>query len=142
MTEAAIPPPPAGFIPSPGRPTGYIAHNGPYFEGPDGDETVQRAFYPLTRHTNGLGIVHGGMLSAFADTLLAKAVFRKTGKVAVTMHLSLDFLNMARVGEWVIGESRVVRATNDIVFVEGALRVGERDVLRASGIFKLMQRHA
>ena len=29
------------------------------------DDTVEQAFFALARHTNGLGIVHGGMLSAF-----------------------------------------------------------------------------
>ena len=44
------------------------------------------------------------MLTAFMDGLLAAAVYRATRKTSVTIHLSVDFLHMARVGEWVIGE--------------------------------------
>ena len=35
---------------------------------------AEQAFYALPRHANGIGIVHGGMLSAFMDGLLASAV--------------------------------------------------------------------
>ena len=47
---------------------------------------------------------------------------------------------MARVGEWVMGEARMIRATKEVAFAEGRAYVGGRDVVRASGIFKLMNR--
>ena len=39
-----------------------------------------------------------------------------------------------------MGEARVTRATNDIAFVEGRAYVGTHDVVRCSGVFKLMKR--
>ena len=87
-----------------------------------------------------MGLVHGGMLSAFMDGVLAGAVWRGTGKAGVTIHLSIDFLHMARKGDWIMGEARVTRATNDIAFVEGRAYVGTHDVVRCSGVFKLMKR--
>jgi hypothetical protein len=36
----------------------------------------------------------------------------------------------------VIGESLVTRQTRDVVFVEGRLHSGGRDVVRGSGLFK------
>ena len=78
-----------------------------------------------------------------ADTLLmAGAVGRVTGGMSVTIHLSLDFLSMARAGEWVYGEGRVTRQTRDLVFVEGRIYIGEKDVLRGSGVFKPMRKKA
>ena len=134
----AVPPPPAGFTLSPPR-GGYSSHNGPYFDGPEG-EGARRAFYSLPRHANSLGVVHGGMLTSFMDGLLAGAVALETRKIGLTAHLSIDFLHMARVGEWVIGEARMTRATKDIAFAEGRLHIGGRDILRGSGVFKLMHR--
>jgi uncharacterized protein (TIGR00369 family) len=99
-----------------------------------------QAFFALDRHCNGLGLIHGGMMSAFLDGLLAAAAARATGATPVTIHLSVDFLGMGRAGEWVMGEARVTRATRDLVFVEGRCHVGERDLARASGVFKLMRR--
>jgi len=135
-----VPPPPEGFVPSKGRGP-FSSHNGPLFHKViEGEETTCHAFYALTRHTNGVGLVHGGMLTSFMDGMLGAAVFRATRKTGVTIHLSVDFLHMARAGEWVLGEARVTRATRDVVFVEGRAYVGQRDVVRASGVFKLMHK--
>ena len=137
--DTLVPAPPAGFILSQGR-GAFSARNGPYFHRPEPGETVEQAFFALARHTNGIGIVHGGMLSAFADGLLAGAVGRGAGKIAVTIHLSIDFLHMARKGDWVMGEARMSRATRDVAFADGRLQVRGVDIVRASGVFKLMDR--
>ena len=137
--DEAVPPPPAGYQPLERR-GGFSTLNGPYFHRPGEGETVEQAFYALKRHTNGLGLVHGGMLSTFMDSLLASAIHRGSGRVAVTIHLSVDFLHMARAGDWVEGEARMTRAARDVAFAEGRARVGATDVVRASGVFKLMGR--
>jgi uncharacterized protein (TIGR00369 family) len=135
---AAIPPPPEGFVAS--RPRGpFSTHNGPYFERAC-ENGAEQAFFILPRHCNQLGIVHGGMLSAFMDGLLAASVGRAAGAPSVTMHLSLDFLAMARAGEWALGAARVTRLTRDVAFAEGQVQVRGRDLVRGSGVFKLMHR--
>ena len=136
-----VPPPPEGVVESTGR-GAFSGHNGPYFHRAQMGELTEQAFYALPRHANGLGLVHGGMLSAFLDGLMGATVFRATRQTAVTIHLSIDFLHMARVGEWVIGEARATRSTKEICFVEGRAFVGSRDVVRASGVFKLMHKPA
>jgi uncharacterized protein (TIGR00369 family) len=138
--DEVIPGPPAGFVRSQGRGQ-FSTLNGPYFHRIGDGEFVEQAFYALPRHTNGIGLVHGGMLSAFMDGLLAMAVGHGTKKVAVTIHLSIDFLHMARQGDWVLGEARMTRATKEIGFAEGRLHVRGVDIVRASGVFKLMARH-
>lgn len=137
--DEAGPPPPEGYAPSEGR-GGFSTLNGPYFYRPGDGPVAEQAFYARARHANGMGLVHGGMLSAFMDGVLAGAVGRGTGKMAVTIHLSIDFLHMARVGEWVMGEGRLTRATRDVAFAEGRAYVGGRDIVRCSGVFKLMSR--
>ena len=135
--EETLPPPPEGFVLAEGRGL-FSTHNGPYFVRRREDELVEQAFFSLPRHCNGVGIVHGGMLSAFMDGVLAGAVWRGAQKRAVTIHLSIDFLHMARAGEWVHGEARLTRATREVAFAEGRAYVGSRDVVRCSGVFKLM----
>ena len=135
--DEAIPPPPEGFVESTGRGE-FSSRNGPYFHRPGGELTEQ-AFFALPRHANGLGLVHGGMLTAFLDGLMGAATFRAVRRPGVTIHLSVDFLHMARVGEWVMGEARITRHTSDVAFAEARAYVGSRDVIRGSGIFKLMQ---
>jgi uncharacterized protein (TIGR00369 family) len=141
LTDEVIPEPPHGFVRSQGRGQ-FSTHNGPYFHKPySGEGPVEQAFYALPRHANGIGLVHGGMLSAFMDGLLAAAAGRATGRVSVTIHLSIDFLHMARQGDWIMGEARLTRATKDVAFCEGRAHVRGVDVVRASGIFKMMTRH-
>jgi uncharacterized protein (TIGR00369 family) len=137
--DATVPTPPAGYAPFERR-GGFSVHNGPYFHRPGAAGGAEQAFYALKRHTNGLGLVHGGMLSAFMDSVLAQAVWSGARRTAVTINLSVDFLHMARAGEWIEGEARLIRATRDIAFAEGRARVGATEVVRASGVFKLMGR--
>jgi uncharacterized protein (TIGR00369 family) len=130
--------PPEGFVLQTGR-GAFTTHNGPYFA-KSTDDGVAQAFHALARHCNGVGLIHGGMLSAFLDGLLAGAAGRATGSTPVTVHLSIDFLDMGRAGDWVIGEARVTRITRDLAFVEGHASVHGRDLARASGVFKLLRR--
>ena len=132
--------PPDGFVRSTERGP-FTTHNGPFFHraAPIGAE---QAFFAETRHCNGMGLLHGGMLSAFLDGLLAAAVAIETRAVPVTIHLSVDYLGMGRAGDWVLGDARVTRATKELAFVEGRAHAKGRDLARASGVFKLMRRTA
>jgi uncharacterized protein (TIGR00369 family) len=140
LSEPAPPPPPAGFEPAIGR-GAFTTHNGPFFHRPNA-EGAEQAFFAVARHCNGLGLIHGGMLSAFLDGLLAAAAGRRSGATPVTMHLSVSFLDMGRAGEWVQGEARVTRLARDVAFAEGRAHIAGRDLARASGVFKLMHRRA
>src|SRR5271167_1031364 len=87
--DEAIPPPPDGFVPATGR-GNFSSRIGPYFHHPDGAQ----AFFALKRHCNGIGLIHGGMLSAFLDGVMAGAAARELGVAPITIHLSIDFLDM------------------------------------------------
>ena len=96
------------------------------------DRWSSRAFFALPRHANGVGLVHGGMLSAFMDGVLAGRLAR-TGQRGVTIHLSIDFRTW-RAGEWVMGEARMTRATRDVAFAEAAPTWAATTSWRCSGI--------
>jgi len=133
--DELIPDPPGGFRRMSGR-GAFTTHNGPYFHHDDGTQ----AFFALKRHCNGIGLLHGGMISAFLDGVLASAAARGGGGTPITVHMSIDFLDMGRAGDWVMGEATLTRATSDLAFVEGRAHVGGRSLARATGVFKLMRR--
>jgi uncharacterized protein (TIGR00369 family) len=136
--DEIMPSPPDGFeLQSVRGP--FSLHNGPYFER-QSEGLAEQAFYVLRRHCNQMGFAHGGMLSAFCDGLLATSVGRATRSSGVTIHLSIDYLAPAKRGEWVFGEARVTRETQEFAFAEARIHAGGRDVVRASGIFKLRRR--
>tara|TARA_R110000824_G_scaffold155226_2_gene327635 strand:- start:52241 stop:52720 length:480 start_codon:yes stop_codon:yes gene_type:complete len=131
--------PPEGFTLSSTRGP-YTSHNGPFYHRVT-EEGFQHGVRVKERHCNSRGITHGGMLMAFADGLLGTAVFRATKTVALTIRMNSDFLSSARPGEWLEGTARVTKATRSVAFCEAELYVGNRPVLKASGVFKLMGRH-
>lgn len=134
-----IPPPPPGFVLQAGR-GAFSSHNGPYFRRVSPQGGVEQAFFGVSRHCNGVGLLHGGMISAFLDGLLAGAVAAETSATPITIHLSIDFLNMGRAGDWVLGQARLTRATREIAFADGEAKIGDHVLARATGVFRLMRR--
>lgn len=133
---AAVRTAPGGFALSKGRGP-FSTRNGPFYDRRTADG-VERGFWVLDRHCNSFGIAHGGLLATFMDALLAAQVHHATGRVGVTINLTTDYLSSAREGDWVQGEGRVTRVAGELVFVEGRAFRGDRDLVRARAIFKLM----
>ncbi|WP_425062792.1 PaaI family thioesterase [Pyruvatibacter mobilis] len=136
----AGPNPPAGFEESTNRGP-FTTHNGPFFHKINEDGSFVHAFRAAEQHCNGMGIVHGGLVTAFADGLMGTAVWRATDIVGLTIRLNADFLSIAKVGDWVEGTATVTRATRSVAFVEASVQVKTRPILHATGVFKLMGRH-
>lgn len=131
--------PPEGYVLSSSRGP-YTTHNGPFYHMVT-EDGFRHGVRVRRRHCNSRGITHGGMLMAFADGLLGTAVFRETKTVALTIRMNSDFLSSARPGDWLEGTARVTKATRSVVFCEAELFVGQRPILKATGVFKLMARH-
>ena len=130
---------PAGFVPLtvPGE---FIRANGPLYLRHEG-ELVLLGFRVEPRHTNPMGICHGGMLASFADMLLPISVHHKRADVGFrflpTISLQLDYLAPAPLGSWVQGEAQVLRVTRTLVFAQGLVTADGEPSLRVSGISKI-----
>ena len=83
----------------------FIAFNGPlYARLLDG--RVQLGFRVEQRHTNPLGICHGGMFAIFADMLVPCTNMVDTSRerrFLPTISLNIDYLGPSRLGAWVPG---------------------------------------
>jgi acyl-coenzyme A thioesterase PaaI-like protein len=109
---------------------------GPFYERFDGDEGIT-AFRARQDHMNGGGFMHGGCLMTFADAaLFTIARPAMAGSFGVTVNLSGDFLDSARVGEFVEARGQITRAARSIVFVRGLVTADARPVLSFTGIIK------
>ena len=140
MTQQHPSDPPPGFEESTNRGP-FTSHNGPFFHKTLPDGSFFHGFRAVERHCNGMGIVHGGLVTAFADGLMGTAVWRATDIAALTIRLNADFLSIARVGDWVEGTARISRATRSVAFAEAEIYAGTRAVMHATGVFRLMDRH-
>jgi uncharacterized protein (TIGR00369 family) len=97
------------------------------------------AFQTDERHANINGVLHGGMLVTFADQALGSTVYEATSKrKCVTASLNVQFINAVKPGEFVECDAEVIRVTRSLVFIRGMLRVGDRVVLSAEGVWKIL----
>jgi uncharacterized protein (TIGR00369 family) len=118
---------------------GFIGANGPLFvrmhEG-----LFQMGFRVEPRHTNPMGICHGGMMATFCDMLLPMATLWQgaVGKRFLpTISLQIDYLAATPLGAWVQGEAQVLRTTRSLVFAQGLVQADGAPVARVSGVFKI-----
>ena len=109
---------------------------GPFYERFDEDGAVC-AFMAEQRHMNGGGFMHGGCLLTFADSALFTIARGALGdQMAVTLNLSGDFLDSAKVGERIESRGEVTRAGKSTIFVRGLITADNRPVLSFTGIIR------
>jgi uncharacterized protein (TIGR00369 family) len=118
---------------------GFSSHIGPFYEVqlPHG---MRRALELDARHLNPEGVVHGGVISSFADFTLYRTIGDELGHDLryATVQLNVQFLASAKAGRWLFGEGIVLRRTRDLIFASGELFTDERSVAAVSGLWKLL----
>lgn len=117
----------------------FIGHVGPLYLRRDGED-LWVGFRVEKRHTNPIGICHGGMLASFADMLLPLSIHHKSEvgmRFLPTINLQIDYLAPAPLGAWVQGEAQVLRVTRSLVFAQGLATADGTPILRVSGICKI-----
>ena len=120
-------------------PEGYPALIGPFFARREG-EGWRYGFLAEPRHRNMGGVVHGGILASIMDHALGKTVREAVRPLrCATIQLDLHYLAPVMPGDFVEARGEIVRKTRSVVFVRGHLTVGGRQVLSASGIWKVLE---
>ena len=69
-------------------------------------------------HTNGRGLIHGGLIAALSDAAMGHSCAHVMGGVSslVTIGLAVDFVGSAEVGQWLAIESDVIKTgCNDLL---------------------------
>lgn len=130
---------PDGFVLAQSRGK-FSNHNGPvYIANAPGD--LRSGIFVLDRHCNSMGFLHGGMASAFSDRALAVAVFSATGRMSVTLKLSLHFYETVRQETWLEAHPEVVSYEHDLVQVSADLLIdGTKLAARADATFRTLRR--
>jgi uncharacterized protein (TIGR00369 family) len=119
---------------------GFIGVNGPLYV-KKLERGIQLGFRVEARHCNPMGICHGGMMATFCDMLLpisAHVLSQEIGRRFLpTINLQVDFLGPSAKGAWVQGEAQLLRATRNMLFMQGLVTADGKNVARVSGIFKI-----
>jgi uncharacterized protein (TIGR00369 family) len=117
---------------------GFAELTGPLWKRDDGGR-LRFGFVVAPKHLNYAGILHGGMLTTFADLAMGMTTWRATGgKAHATIELNIQFVGTVRPGEFVEAQCEVVRATRSVVFMQAKMFVGARIVAAANGIWKIL----
>ena len=89
------------------------------------------------KHLNTRGFAHGGMLLTLADSALGIVISmgRSPPLPMATVNLSADFADVAREGDWVEARVDIQKRGKRLAFASCHLWVGDKRILRASGIF-------
>jgi uncharacterized protein (TIGR00369 family) len=95
-------------------------------------------------HTNGRGLIHGGLIAALADNAMGYSCAQATGWTTsfVTVSLTVDFVGSAEIGQWLAIESDVIRTGKTICFAQCLAKADEAVIARASGTFRVVPKRA
>lgn len=95
-------------------------------------------------HTNGRGLIHGGLIAALADNAMGYSCLQKVGGVAslVTIGLAVDFVGTAEVGQWLAIESDVIRTGRTICFAQSLIKADDVVIARANATFRVVPKKA
>ena len=91
-------------------------------------------------HTNGRGLIHGGLITALADNAMGYSCALATNWTTsfVTVSLSVDFVGSAEIGQWCSIESDVIKTGKTICFAQCLVWADGVVIARASGTFRVV----
>lgn len=117
---------------------GFMVLIGPLWQRGEGAD-LTFGFQVEERHLNRRGVVHGGMLMAFADQALGLTAREATGGLPqATIQLDTHFLAPAVAREFITVRAETIRRTRTILFMRGTLEVEARAIASTQGIWKVL----
>ena len=119
---------------------GFMKHNGGVLF-----RTISNTEYEFKskiteNHLNAAGITHGGYLSALVDAGSGTAAHRTAeGAPCVTISLDLKFIGSSKIGEEIIGNTKILKKTNTLIFLFCELKCSNKIITSASGVWKILK---
>lgn len=120
----------------------FLARIGPmYIAEPfagDDDEPARFGIRIEPHHCSFAGTCHGGLIATVLDIVLGRSMTALCGVPhAPTMTITVDFLRVGKVGDWLESRVRILRRTRSVVFCDAVLLGPDGAVARANAVFKL-----
>lgn len=137
MNAVAVP---EGFRPYLRKGASYCQTLGPMYVRELSSGLLVLALRVSEHHCNRLGSPHGGMLATFVDLALGVNLHlaRRSSAAMVTVNLNLDYLSASKVSDWLEAHVTPRRLGRQLAFGDCVLRVEDREILRATGIFSVL----
>jgi len=120
--------------------TGFMKHNGGLLFKTISENEYQFKTTILETHLNAAGIAHGGYIAAVVDAGAGTAAHRTANNSpCVTISLELKFISAVKLGQELIGKTKIQKKTKSMVFLTCELEVSSKVVATASGVWKILK---
>ena len=103
------------------------------------EHTVQLGLQIAAAHCNGRGFLHGGLIASLADNAMGLSLAQAaTGSSAVTVNLTVDYVQSAHPGQWLQIEPRIIRAGGKLGVVDALITADGETIARANATFRIL----
>ena len=119
---------------------GFMKHNGGILFRNISDTEYEFKTTINENHLNAIGITHGGFICSLIDAGAGTAAHRCAGQApCVTVSLDLKFIATTKIGDEIVGFTKILKKTKSMVFLVCHLKSKDKIVASASGIWKILK---
>ena len=118
---------------------GFMKHNGGLLFRTISEDECEFTTIINENHLNAAGITHGGFIAAFIDAGAGSAAHKSADQnMCVTISLEIKFISPVKLGQKLVGKTKIQKKTKSMVFLTCELTVENKIVATASGIWKIL----
>jgi len=119
---------------------GFMKHNGGILFRNISDTEYEFKTTINENHLNAIGITHGGFICSLIDAGAGTAAHRCAGQApCVTVSLYLKFIATTKIGDEIVGFTKILKKTKSMVFLICHLKSKDKIIASASGIWKILK---
>ena len=120
---------------------GYMKHNGGLLFREISKYEYEFKTIVEKNHLNMAGITHGGYIASIIDAGAGTGAHRSTdNKPCVTISLDIKFIGATKLGDEIVGFTKIQKVTNSMVFLICHLECKGKLIASASGIWKILKK--
>ena len=119
---------------------GFMKHNGSIMFRNISETEYEFKTTINENHLNAAGITHGGFICSLVDAGAGTAAHRCAGQApCVTISLDLKFIAATKIGDEIVGFTKILKKTKSMVFLICHLKSKDKIIASASGIWKILK---
>ena len=119
---------------------GFMKHNGGLLFKNISENEYEFKTTINENHLNAAGITHGGFIAAVVDAGAGTAAHRAADQnPCVTISLELKFISPVKLGQELLGKTKIQKKTKSMVFLTCELTAANKIVATASGVWKILK---
>ena len=120
---------------------GFMKHNGGVLFKTISENEYEFKATIKENHLNAAGITHGGFIATLVDAGAGTAAHKVAdGGPCVTVSLELKFISVVKLGQELIGNTKIQRKTKSMIFLTCELTAAGKIVATASGVWKILNK--